>query len=359
MIYIGAEEIISPLGTDAEANFSALTADVSGISLIPGAGFNNTDLHLAKIQDLNPINSFENLVVSAFESISERIDESIIRSDRTLILLSSTKGGLYDQIEDPFRTVTEILISKFKLTHTPVVISNACISGVLAINTAGNVIKAGLYDHVIVIGCDVVTDFVVYGFQSLFAISDQPCKPFDQNRTGVTLGEACSAVLVSNEASVFKQKPYTLLTGTSANDANHISGPSRTGEGLFRSVKRTLDKNGVRASEIDFISAHGTGTLYNDEMESIAMDRLGLAAVPLNSFKGYFGHTLGAAGVLETAVCLQMLHNSMLVKSRGFTDPGTSIPLNIVTETQPAGLKMILKTASGFGGGNASLLIRE
>lgn len=359
MIYIGAEEIISPLGTNAEVNFSALKADVSGISLVHGAGFNHTDLHLAKIKDLDPVQSFEKLIVTIMNSLSERIDNSIIRSDRTLVILSSTKGGLYDDIQDPFRAVAEILISRFQLAHVPVVISNACISGVLAINTAGNMIKAGLYEHVIVIGCDVVTDFVVYGFQSLFAISDQPCMPFDQNRTGVTLGEACSAVLVSNSASVFKQKPYSLLTGTSANDANHISGPSRTGEGLYRSVKRTLEKNDVQAEEIDFISAHGTGTLYNDEMESIAMDRLGLTAVPLNSFKGYFGHTLGAAGVLETAVCLQMMRHSTLIKSRGFTDPGTSVPLHIVTETKSAPLKTILKTASGFGGGNASLLIRE
>jgi 3-oxoacyl-[acyl-carrier-protein] synthase-1 len=359
MIYIGAEEVISPLGTHAETNFSALMADFSAIRLIPGAGFNNTDLHLAKFFEQDAAISFEGLVGSIIKSVAQRIDESIIRSDRTLVMISSTKGGLYDNMQDPFGQVIDQLTIQFNLVHKPVVVSNACISGVLAINAAGNMINAGLYDHIIVVGCDIVTDFVVYGFQSLFAISERPCMPFDQNRTGVTLGEASSAVLLSNTAAVYQKKPFTLLTGTSANDANHISGPSRTGEGLFRSIRKTLEKNGVSASEVDFISAHGTGTAYNDEMESIAMDRLSLTSVPLNSFKGYFGHTLGAAGVLETAISLQMMRNSMLIKSRGYSIPGTSIPLNIITETATSPLKTILKTASGFGGGNASLLIRE
>jgi 3-oxoacyl-[acyl-carrier-protein] synthase-1 len=359
MIYIGAEELISPLGTHVEANFSAASAGLSGINLFPGAGFNNKDIHLAKIAGLAPEKSFENLVVSVLKSVSNRIDADIIRSPRTLVILSSTKGGLLDSMSDPFGNVMETVCKEFHLSHQPLVISNACISGVLAINVAGNFIKAGHYDHVIVIGCDVVSNFVLYGFQSLFAISDKPCTPFDANRSGVTLGEACAAVVVSNNASIFTDKSFSLLIGTSANDANHISGPSRTGEGLYRSVNKTMIKNGVSSNEIDIISAHGTGTIYNDEMESIAFDRLGLVDVPLNSLKGYFGHTLGAAGVLETAVAIQMMRNNFLLKSLGYTEKGTSVPLNVIMQSKKTRVKTILKTASGFGGGNASLLIRD
>lgn len=359
MIYIGAEEVISPLGAQAEANFSAVSAGQTGIKLVPKAGFKETDIHLSKIESMTRSNGFENLVVSTLELLSDQIDSTVLTSAKTLVVISSTKGGLCDCMSDPFGAVLEIIVRRFKLANTPLVISNACISGVLAINAAGNFVKQGHYDHVIVVGCDVVSDFVVYGFQSLFAISPYPCAPFDVNRAGVTLGEGSSAVVVSNNRSIYRKPPFSLLIGASANDANHISGPSRTGEGLYRSMHKTLANNGVLPGDIDFISAHGTGTIYNDEMESIAFDRMNLTHVPLNSLKGYFGHTLGAAGVLETAISMQMMRNGLLLKSAGYQETGTSVKLNMLTENRNTSIKTILKTASGFGGGNASLLIQE
>lgn len=359
MVYIGAEEMITPLGVGAETNFYEMFNGHSGIALMPEAGFSRKDVYLAKIKGLAPLKAFESLIFEVLESFLAKNDSEIITNPRTLLLLSSTKGALFDDITDPFGIVLSDLSQRFNLANPPIVISNACISGVLAINAAGNYIKAGLYDHIVVIGCDVITDFIIYGFQSLFAVSEQPCAPFDMNRSGVTLGEGCGLVLISNSRNVFKEQPYQLLIGTSANDANHISGPSRTGEGLYRSVRKTLMQNGIQAKEIDFVSAHGTGTLFNDEMESIAFDRLGLSNVPMNSMKAYLGHTLGAAGVLETIISIQMLRNQILLKSLGFNESGTSIPLNLIEETTNAPIKTILKTASGFGGGNASLIIQE
>ncbi|TDE10284.1 beta-ketoacyl synthase N-terminal-like domain-containing protein [Dyadobacter psychrotolerans] len=359
MIYIGAEEIISPLGVTADQNFRAMVNNQSGISLVADAGLNKTPVHLSKITDLQFEHPFDSLLEKVLISLSEKIDSDIITSDRTILLISSTKGAIENIIGDQFGRSVAFIKERFSLRHQPVVISNACISGVLAINAGANFISAGLYDHAIVIGCDLVSDFVLYGFQSLFAISEKPCLPFDSERNGITLGEACSAVLVSNSPSVFREAPLRLLKGTSANDANHISGPSRTGEGLFRSVKKTMEINGISDQDIDFISAHGTATVYNDEMESIAFDRLSLTHVPLNSFKGYFGHTLGAAGVIETAVSIQMIRNDILLKSLGFQQKGTSVTLNIIEENKPSELKTILKTASGFGGGNASLIIQK
>ncbi len=359
MIYIGAEVIISPLGETAEDNWEALSENRNGIALAPAVGFNKEDIHLAKIAGLNGPLRFQQLVIKALGELNERIDASILVSERTLVLISSTKGALDDNLHDQFSETNAAVKQHFGLFHMPIVISNACISGVLALNVAGNMVEAGQYDHVIVVGCDVASDFVLYGFQSLFAVSDKPCAPFDATRNGITLGEGCGAALVSGTKSVFKNTPLELLTGTSANDANHISGPSRTGEGLVRSVSRTMNKHGVGAEEIDFICAHGTGTVFNDEMEAMAFDRLSLSDKPLNSLKGYFGHTLGAAGVIETAVCMQMMRNGMLIRSLGYRDAGTSMPLNIILENEPKTLRTILKTASGFGGGNASLMIRD
>jgi len=359
MIYIGAEEIISPLGKSAEENFSAILANRSGISLADHAGFNGDSVYISKILDLSEENKFENLITTVLNQVIIKIDNKIVSSERTVVLLSSTKGDLDNNINDQFGKTIATLTTQFNLANQPIVVSNACISGVLAINTAGNFIESGLYDHVIVIGCDLISNFVLFGFQSLFAISNQPCTPFDASRNGITMGEGCGALVISNSKMIFKEQPLKLLSGTSANDANHISGPSRTGEGLYRSVKRTMEMNDLLPADIDFISAHGTGTIYNDEMESIAFDRSNLTPIPLNSFKGYFGHTLGAAGVIETAISMQMLRNQMLIKSPGFETTGTSKELNIVKENKPANLRTILKTASGFGGGNASLLIQK
>ncbi len=355
--FIGAETIISPLGTGIGENFRAVLQNRSGISLVPNAGFNNEALYLSKIQSTR--NTFEKLIAAGIDEVLTQIDSAVISSERVILIVSSTKGALDQDIADQFGKSIAGLMQRFKLVNQPIVISNACISGVLAINAAGNLINAGLYDHAIVVGCDLISDFVVYGFQSLFAISVQPCMPFDNRRNGITMGEGLGAVVVSNSHSVFNEAPLHLLSGTTANDANHISGPSRTGEGLYRTVKKTLDANGLSAEDIDFVSAHGTATVFNDEMESIAFDRLGLNSVPVNSLKGYFGHTLGAAGVIETAVAMQMMRENVLIKSLGFEEPGTSKELNIVKQNTACELNTILKTASGFGGGNASLVIKK
>ncbi|KQS27731.1 beta-ketoacyl synthase N-terminal-like domain-containing protein [Dyadobacter sp. Leaf189] len=359
MIYIGAELMITPLGDTTEQNWSGLMENRSGISLVAGAGFSGESIHLAKMHSLSVENRFEKLVTDSLTAISHKIDPAILSSDRTLVLISSTKGALDVNVKDQFASVMEAMRVRFSLVNVPVVVSNACISGVLAINAASNFIKSNLYDHAVVIGCDVLSDFVINGFQSLFAASDQPCAPFDVARNGITLGEGCSAVVLSRSSTIFYEAPLELLTGASANDANHISGPSRTGEGLYRSVKKTLANNQVQPGDIDFISAHGTATVFNDEMESIAFDRLDMSNVPLNSFKGYFGHTLGAAGVIETAASMQMIRNGALIKSLGFRNAGTSKPLHVVLENEKKELRTILKTASGFGGGNASLIIRK
>lgn len=359
MTYIGAEVIISPLGTTAGQNWEALLENRSGISLVPGSGHSGESLYLSKMSFPDTGDRFTSLLIRALATAQKQFDAHICTSPRTIVIISSTKGSLDTNITDPFQEALTSLKERFKLVNQPLIVSNACISGVLAINVARNYIDAGIYDHAIVIGCDVVSDFVVYGFQSLFAISDKACAPFDADRNGISMGEGCGAALVSASRDVFRERPVELLPGASANDANHISGPSRTGEGLFRTVKKTLEKTGISGQDIDYISAHGTATVYNDEMESIAFDRLNLTDVPLNSLKGYFGHTLGAAGVIETASAMQSIRAGMLVSSLGFHKTGTSKTLNVISENRRADVRTVLKTASGFGGGNASLILRR
>jgi 3-oxoacyl-[acyl-carrier-protein] synthase-1 len=159
-------------------------------------------------------------------------------------------------------------------------------------------------------------------------------------------------VVLTSDKNNSKPPYIKIVTGSGSNDANHISGPSRTGEGLFIAIKDVLKGS----KDIDFISAHGTATPYNDDMESIALDRNNLNNIPVNSFKGYIGHTLGATGLIESIFCFESMRKNMLVKTYGFENHGTVKKINVINETKTAQVNRVLKTASGFGGSNAAIL---
>lgn len=160
--------------------------------------------------------------------------------------------------------------------------------------------------------------------------------------------------LVNNQNNTIAK----ILGDSSLNDANHISGPSRTGEGLYLSIKKALEQSNISENEVDMINAHGTATLYNDEMESIAFNRMNMQNISLNSLKGYFGHTLGASGLLETAISIELAKQGKILKSIGFEELGVTNFIRIQQKTENKIIKNILKTASGFGGTNTALLIQ-
>jgi 3-oxoacyl-[acyl-carrier-protein] synthase-1 len=150
-----------------------------------------------------------------------------------------------------------------------------------------------------------------------------------------------------------------VLGGGVSNDANHISAPSRTGKELSEAIERTLRMSGLVTDDIDLISAHGTATSYNDEMEAKAIALSGLNTVPANSLKGYYGHTLGAAGLIESIISVQSLKQNVILPTLGFETMGVSNPINICTQLTPKRMKTCLKTASGFGGCNAAILFSK
>lgn len=218
-------------------------------------------------------------------------------------------------------------------------------------------IEKGTYDHVIVTGGDIISRFVVSGFMSFMSLSPAACMPFDKDRDGLSLGEAASTIILSKDGN--GKNDIQHIGGASANDANHISGPSRTGEGSFIAIKKAMDEAGILPGQIDHISAHGTATPYNDEMESIAIDRHQMNEVPVNSLKGSFGHTLGAAGLVETAIMLDEMRSSILLKTAGFRKLGVSRKINVIHQTTEKKLGTCLKMASGFGGSNAAMIIQK
>lgn len=337
-------------------HFDAISAKQTGISLQAEKGFEDMDLYLSIIQNLVE-NRYDDLLKMACDEILKTYPSHLLKSSSTGIVLSTTKGNLSDLPNDTFLSSRNIVKDKFKNPNQPIILSNACISGVLAVNVAADYIKLGKYEDVVVIGIDIINEFIINGFQSLRALSPTYCQPFDIERKGVTLGEACAVLVVSKNTNFAYSVEY--LGGSSSNDANHISGPSRTGEGLVRSVNLTLERSGINKKEIDFVSAHGTGTMFNDEMEAQGFNRLDLQSVPLNSFKGYFGHTLGAAGLVEISMGILTIEKDMLFASAGYEKLGTTKPIQVQVKNKIQPVNVVLKTASGFGGGNASLLMRK
>ena len=370
--YIAGDNVITSLGFSTNENFQNLIAGKTGIKTgqydylypekFPASLIDRNRLEeKAAVLNINTgYTIFEQVLII---SISEALKESgvDVRSQGTVMIISSTKGNIdllknnvqgFDTDRVHLWKSAQVVSNYFKSVNTPLVISNACISGVLAINVADRLIKWGKYDNVIIAGADILSEFIVSGFQSFLSLSKDVCKPFDKDRTGLSLGDGAATVILTSDKYLAKQPLIRVVAGSGSNDANHISGPSRTGEGLYIVIKDILKGSG----NIDFISAHGTATPYNDDMESIAFDRNGLNDIPVNSYKGYIGHTLGAAGVIESVFCFESMRRNILIKTYGFENPGTVKALNVIDETKSAEVNRVLKTASGFGGSNAAVL---
>jgi 3-oxoacyl-[acyl-carrier-protein] synthase I len=161
------------------------------------------------------------------------------------------------------------------------------------------------------------------------------------------------------ESTISGSTTIKVTGGATSNDANHISGPSRTGDGLLLAIEKTLKEGNVAPQGIHYISGHGTATLFNDEMEALAITDAQLAAVPMNSLKSYFGHTLGAAGVIESIIGIHSMQHNTLIGTYQFNKLGVSKPINILKTTQQAKVDTCLKTAAGFGGCNAAVLFQK
>lgn len=309
MIYCIGHSIISPLGEGSQANVQAVRAGRSGLKL-----------HTDRFADVEPFcaslfDTPQEFVPLCIRSIEDALDMAnshlplaIDSSPETIFILSTTKGDNLDLL-----TPAQTIAQHFGNPNPPVVVSNACTSGVCAQITAKRLLDAGMYQHAIVIGCDLQTRFIVSGFQSFKALSPEPCRPFSPDRQGLNLGEAAAAIIYSNQQSAISYQPSWILeAGSIHNDANHLSAPSRTGEGAHRCLTDVMA--GVTPADIDLIGVHGTGTLYNDDMEAIAIERAGLQDVKKSILKPFFGHTMGAAGIVETIIGLETLGKGSFIK---------------------------------------------
>lgn len=369
-----ADNIISPLGGTTAENFSAV---LDGKSMLRdrGTAFGVHEPFCASLLDHDELSRqfereldqgtdltfFEKLCILSAKRAIEQCDISPADPD-VLFILSTTKGNvdcLTSSLTDARCYLAESarkVAEYFGNTNPTTVVSNACISGVCAQITAARALLSGRYRHAIVTGADLLSRFIVSGFQSFKALSPVPCKPYDKDRIGLNLGEAAGTIILRSR-STGDNDGWHFVTCSNHNDANHISGPSRTGEGSFRVLDDILRHIG--RDEIGFVNAHGTSTAYNDEMESIALHRAGLDDMPVNGLKGYFGHTLGAAGIIETILSMKAIENGVVLPTRGFETPGTSCAINISNRTRRTDRQAFIKILSGFGGSNAGIAYRK
>ena len=366
-VYITETNCITPIGFDVKTNVENIANGVSGIShqnsKLMKAPFyagviddEKLNAAFAKISNQD-FTRLEKMMILALHPI---VEKSKI-NNRTAFLLSTTKGNVsalenQDIEKAHLHVLAKTIADFFGFLTEPIVVSNACVSGILAISVAKRLIQSGMYDNAYVVAGDEVTEFVLSGFNSFQAMSDLPCKPYSKNRTGVSLGEAAAAVLVTSDAENAKVR---ILGDGSINDANHISGPSRTGEGLVRSIESAMKEANVNPNQIGYISTHGTATPFNDEMEAIALNRLELQNIPVNSLKGYYGHTLGASGLLETVIGIASVQQNKLFPSFGFDELGVSQSINIIEKNEDKSINYFLKTASGFGGCNTAVVFEK
>lgn len=368
MVQVIGSNILSPLGDTTSANYLAVKAGKSGLVCHPswkGMPFDITASLFTSDQEaafmLEGYSRFESMAIT---SIRKALAQTTIdvSSRRVVLLLSTTKADVASAADDatpedmPLPSdAAQRIADAVGITTLPLVVCNACISGLSALITAKRLLEQGSYDTAIVCGADEQSPFVVSGFQSFHALSPSACRPFDIERNGLNLGEAAATMILSVDQPT--SDAWSLTHAASRNDAYHISAPSKTGEGAYQAITATWREAGC--PPLAFVNAHGTATLFNDQMESVALQRAGLQNVPVNAYKGIYGHTMGAAGVLETILSVCAAEEKIALGTKGFEQLGVSGHIHVTKEAEPTDAPRFLKILSGFGGCNAALLMSK
>lgn len=364
MIEVLSTNILSPLGETTAANLAAVLRGDSAVKLWSGRWGLPYAFQSALFSDEQAsrwmLPGQPRFVSLALASIKQALGEvPDIDRRRTRLVLSTTKGNVealtvspsHDDAALPPSASADMLDGQLGLDGHPLVVDNACISGLSALIVASRLLQSGECESVIVCGAEVQSAFIVSGFQALKAMSAHRCRPFDIERTGLNLGEAAATIILRRNESTTTR--WRLEAGAMANDAYHLTSPSPKAEGAYRALESILQ--GHDAQHLACVSAHGTATLFNDQMESVAIERAGLESVPVVGLKAYFGHTMGACGVLESALMMAALDQGVIPATLGYSERGVSAPIRVTTAPLPTQKKAFIKMLSGFGGSNAAV----
>jgi 3-oxoacyl-[acyl-carrier-protein] synthase II len=312
---------------------------------------------------------------SRLNHLLERLFASMPPVDTDAVLFTATTKAGIDNLERLCRgnpadtdetvpsTVPRLIARRLGLDSEGLNINAACASSTIAVAKAASLIRAGRASSVLVCCMDVITDFVFSGFSALQALSPQPCRPFDSNRDGLTLGEGAAALYFQSaeRAAEQQRQPLAEVIGWGmSNDATHITAPARDGGGLIRAIEKALHLSGLKPRQIAAVSAHGTGTVFNDAMELTAIRQVfGDRSLPVYSVKGAIGHTLGAAGGIEIALAARALAEGSVPPTVGLQQVEPKAESLVSTDAQQISGQTLLTTNSGFGGINAAIVLKS
>lgn len=386
--------IVSAIGMNADETYNSLVTKKAGIAMISNletihrgqflAGeIKLTNKELIQLAGLNPIEPWTRTALLGILAARQAYkDAGLEKSNnrKTGLVSASTVGGM-DRSELYYKDFlgetkhknfidthhagasTEKIAEDLSISDYITTISTACSSSLNSIMFGARLIKNGIVDRVLVGGTDALSKFTLNGFNTLMILDPEHCRPFDASRRGLNLGEGAGFLVLEREEDALKdnKKIYAELSGyANANDAFHQTASSDDGTGAFLAMEGAMKMSGLKSSEIDYINVHGTGTDNNDLTEGIAMKRLfGDNIPPFSSTKPYTGHTLGAAGVIESIIAILALNNNIIFPNINFKTPIPEVELIPVTEIQKKTLRYVLTNSFGFGGNDSTIIFSK
>jgi len=369
--------VICAAGNDVSSLRAALQANQSGLrasARFNSHRFQSNIVGAALDESTLTDNPAHQLATTALSEARAHAKASLanLPKDRIGLVLSTTKANIeaLERLSDgrPCSDTArrhlqpDLLAADLASEHSALgsvqTISVACVSGLVALMQGAKLIQRGEADAVLVVGADHLSAFVMAGFTALKAIDPLGCRPFDRDRCGLTPGEAGAAIVLTR-GDLAPQNGVRIRGWGSSNDANHMTGPSRDGSGLAQAIRAALKSANASPADIDYVNAHGTGTPYNDAMESAALRTVfGEGCPPLSGLKGMLGHTLGAAGVIETIACVLAMQSKFLPGTPRLSNVADGVPPTLLREPRQATrLNLVLKLNTGFGGANGALIL--
>lgn len=321
---------------------------------------------------LTALNDSEGGVRIALESAKEKFG-----AHRVAVIIGTSTSGLYETEEayaellnnevmpdgfdfvkqHAYQATARFIQQELGLTGVCFAISTACSSGAKAIAAGQRLLANDLCDAVLVGGVDTLCRLTLRGFRSLELVSDVPCTPMDENRKGISIGEA-AGLLVLEKCHADNKAAMKVLSVGESSDAHHMSTPHPEGRGAALAMQNALDLAGLHASDIDYLNLHATATKINDSVESKAVYSVFSDSVPCSGTKGITGHTLGAAGALETIITLQALQQQFIPGTYGLKKVDDDCLCQVVqSPIATQNMKIAMSNSFGFGGNNASVIV--
>jgi len=391
-VYIAGVGVISAIGNDVAEHLVSFEQEKAGMDAItlfdtihrgelPVAAVKLTTRELAEMTGLSPeISRTTQLsLVAAKEAIADAAIPDPSKW-RTGLISANTVGGM-DKSEDFFvdfladnnkgklrfiwdhecGSITETVADQLGVSDVVTTISTACSSSANSIFYAARLIKNDVLDIAIAGGADALTKFTLNGFNTLMILDKEFCKPFDEHRAGLNLGEGAGYVVLVSEkvAKTLTKVPYCKLSGyANSNDAYHQTASSPEGTGSYLAMTRALEKSGLRPLDIDYINLHGTGTPNNDSAEGTAITRVFDGKFPpMSSTKSYTGHTLGASGGIEAVFSVLAIKHGIIYPNLRFETQMEDLPLKPVTKfLKGQKVRNVMSNSFGFGGNCTSLI---